>query len=189
MLFFCACKKETTTSTLSKPIKGEIPECLVNHTLLDRPFILSKGINGRVCGTLNDTTMYKSYLKYIDYKDYFSITLTNYNSIDFITEVSGFRYVPKQVGTYNLKTYSDTKIKPSTSGFTWMYNDTTLDDFVLDTTKVNTIEILDSGESSNEIFGIFNVHYVEQQCYAIPSLANFCSRLDFKNCYFRAKIN
>ena len=140
-----------------------------------------------MCDTLNDTT-FISYLHFLSGKDFLSLSPKQYNKIDVLLELSSFRNIPNKVGKYNLIEYSYQHKKPSAGGYTWQYGDAVYNSFELDTASVNTLEILDMSETGDEVFGVYNVHYVESSFYKTPGLAKYGIHLDFKDCYFRAKI-
>ena len=182
------CKKETT-----KPIvtpEFVTPECLTKEQLPDKQMLIDKyGINGRVCGLLNDT-IFKSYLScYVNTKNkLLNFGINNYNSNNILIEDGSLAQIPAKKGIYNLKRKDNTLTRPSSSYYYWGNDDVIYNNFALDTLKSNTLEILRWDETNKEVVGVFNVHYVESQFYETPGLAQWGIHLDFKDCYFRAKI-
>ena len=153
----------------------------------DKQALIDRGINGRVCGTLNDTT-FVSYLQFLSGKDFLTLSPKQYNKIDVLLELASFRNIPNKVGKYNLIEYNYQHKKPSAGNYWWQYGDAVYNSFELDTASVNTLEILDMSETGDEVFGVYNVHYIESYFYKTPGMAKYGIHLDFKDCYFRAKI-
>ena len=182
------CKKETTKPIVTPDFVT--PECLTKEQLPDKQILIDKyNINGQVCGLLNDT-IFKSYLscysnaqnKLLDF------SIKNFNSNNILIEAGLLADIPSKKGVYSLKRTNNTIINPCSYDYDWRNDDVIYNNFALDTLKSNTLEIIRWDEANKEVLGVFNVHYVESQFYETPGLAQYGIHLDFKDCYFRAKI-
>ena len=96
------CKKETTKPIVTPDFVT--PECLTKEQLPDKQILIDKyGINGRVCGLLNDT-IFKSYFScYIAKNKQLEFVIKNFNSNNILTELGGFDNIPAKKGFYSLK--------------------------------------------------------------------------------------